>query len=119
VTKLERLTASFKARAAARAAPKASAWRTSLEQQRERALQQAERRAQGRRAGRVTHERALTQGLIPESTRTFSGCNACHDMPWRRHRSGCVGCGKRYAIERVEHAIQGPQSSAAGWEDAA
>lgn len=56
-------------------------------------------------------DRALVHGLRGEPGEKYHGCNWCHDLPWRRHESGCPGCGLPYAEEVVEHEIVTLQST--------
>jgi hypothetical protein len=95
-----------------------------LEQQRERKRQRERELAaiQGRERGTeeaMLHERALTLGIEGERSRIYRGCNHCHGMPWRRHWSGCRGCGEAYAHETVEVELPAAQSSIGRCEDAA
>lgn len=59
-------------------------------------------------------DRALTLGLVAETSRCYQGCNACHGLSHRRHWNGCVGCGLPFQAERVEHPVPDIQSNA-GW----
>jgi hypothetical protein len=49
-------------------------------------------------------DRALAAGLRGDCGQSYHGCNWCHDLPWRRRRAGCPGCGLPYAEEVIERA---------------
>lgn len=61
----------------------------------------------------MLREQALTLGLQGETRRMAGACNFCFDMPWRRHWSGCLGCGGAHANEVVIAAMPDVQSRGA------
>lgn len=69
-----------------------------------------------RLADETDHEHARRLGLLGERYNVDElGCAFCCDLPHRRHRDGCRGCGKPYAPEVLKFEPPTAQSSAGTW----
>jgi ribosome-binding protein aMBF1 (putative translation factor) len=74
------------------------------------------RRARETRHDESVHslrEKRKVLGLEGECREVLGVCRFCHGMSWRRHRDGCLGCGKPFEPEPAMRVDALPVSNAA------